>query len=314
MLLCAAYNVYFLFLVKEAPAGYLLYLDFLIVVFGLLAAAADFIGFRKRARLKKEFLELESVVYQEFAEWENVEIAAHDVRILQKKLEQQRTELRELQDYIAKWCHEVKIPLAASLLMVEHVGDAKQRQDLREQMERISCQLNAALLGCRAQSSILDLQIKRVSLAACVTAAIHNHQYFLIRQKFTLDVQVRDVGVYTDQTWLVYVLDQLISNAVKYAKEEPLLKIWSEKKDDTIRLYVEDHGEGIRSQDIRRVFERGYTGSNHHNGRYRSTGIGLYLVSVICEKLGHGVSVESEFGCYTRFTLVFQDQREFFCR
>ena len=69
---------------------------------------------------------------------------------------------------------------------------------------------------------------------------------------------------------------------------------------------MEDQGEGIMKSDIRRIFEKGYTGSNYHNGRYKSTGMGLYMVSKILDRLGHEIYVESEYGMYTRFCIVFQ--------
>jgi signal transduction histidine kinase len=107
----------------------------------------------------------------------------------------------------------------------------------------------------------------------------------------------------------VYILDQLIANAIKYGRKEgrsgdPVLKIWDQGEGETVRLYVEDQGEGIRDSDIRRIFEKGFTGSSCHNGRYRSTGMGLYMADKIAGKLGHRLLVESRYGEYTRFSLV----------
>ena len=114
---------------------------------------------------------------------------------------------------------------------------------------------------------------------------------------------MEDVKVYTDKSWLVYVLDQLISNAIKYAAGRPVLKIWSTSKEREVLLCVEDHGEGIRQEDISRVFEKGFIGGSHHNGKYKSTGMGLYIAAKIIERLGHQISVESEPFKYTRFTV-----------
>jgi len=77
-------------------------------------------------------------------------------------------------------------------------------------------------------------------------------------------------------------------------------------------LYIEDHGEGIQRQDIERIFDKGFTEANHHNGQYKSTGIGLYMVDMIVKKLGHEILVESEYGKYTRFQIKFYDNREYF--
>lgn len=78
------------------------------------------------------------------------------------------------------------------------------------------------------------------------------------------------------------------------------------------RLYIEDNGEGIKDSDLKNVFEKGFTGSNHHNGKYKSTGMGLYLAHLIMKKLGHTITVESEFGCFTRVILGFRDNRDYF--
>ena len=120
--------------------------------------------------------------------------------------------------------------------------------------------------------------------------------------------------VYSDREWLVYVLDQLLANSVKYAgdAENPVLKIRSEQRSNCILLTVEDNGEGIPDSDLRRIFEKGFTGSNRHNGQHKSTGMGLYMVSLIMEKLSHEILAESEYGSFTRFTIIFRDNRDFF--
>lgn len=240
--------------------------------------------------------------------WEqDQEIVLQDTESLKRRLAEQAQENRELQDYVAKWCHEIKIPLAAALLMNEEISDAQQRRELRGQLERVSKQVNSMLLGCRLQGEWLDLQIKAVSLRECVNTAIKNNSFFLIQNKFTLDIRTGDEKVHTDPSWLVYILDQIFSNAIKYALEEPCLIIRSESSQDTVTLYIEDHGEGIRGEDIRRVFEKGFTGSSHHNGKYKSTGMGLYMVSKIIEKLEHEIHIESEPGKYTRVSILFHE-------
>ena len=167
------------------------------------------------------------------------------------------------------------------------------------------------LQGCRLQSPLFDVKIRQVSLKECVRASIRNNQFFLIRNKFQMNMTVGDeVTVYTDETWLTYILDQILSNAVKYAKaaeeaqEERCIRIWCERFPDTIALLIEDNGEGIAECDIRRIFEKGYTGSNYHNGKYKSTGMGLYLAMQIAKKLEHELSVESVCGAYTRFRIA----------
>ena len=178
-----------------------------------------------------------------------------------------------LRDYITKWCHEVKLPLAALLLMNEKIEDSVQKKAMKEQLERIRQLLNGALIGSRVQSTMYDLQIGKTSLSQCVRASVKNNQFFLIQNRFEMEVSVPELTVYTDKEWLIYVLDQIIGNAIKYTSECPRLSIWGESEEDVTRLYIEDNGEGIKDCDLKNVFEKGFTGSNHHNGKYKSTGM-----------------------------------------
>lgn len=296
VLLCAAYNCYFVLLLPMVRLPYLSYLNFLV---GTLLVFYGVLGYLHYARDRGP--------------------AEREERMgaLEDQAKEQYALNRDLQDYITKWCHEVKIPLSASLLMSEKIGDAALRRDLREQLERMNSLLKNALLGCKVQGSMFDLQIHRVELAECVRASVHNNQFFLIQEHFELELGVGEGKVYTDKSWLVYVLDQLISNAIKYAGRRRKLKIWSgtEEWDQgkrRVRLYVEDEGVGIEEGDLRRIFEKGFTGRNTHNGQYKSTGMGLYMAKVILDRLGHGIGVESACGRYTRFTITFADNSEYF--
>ena len=303
-----AYNGYFIFLMHERAIHFLLYLDFLVILFLAVVAGVDFVIYVKWECEKEQFLRYEDIIYNQLPPFENREITQHDICVLEEKQRRQFEENCELQDNIARWCHEWKLPLAACLMINEKIKDAEIRRDLREPLERMNRQVNMMLQECRLQSPLMDLQIERISLEACVKASIKNNRFFLIQKKFTIDIQVENILVYSDFAWLVYILDQLLGNAAKYAsKEQPQLKIWAGKESkeaEQVCLFIEDNGEGIKDSDIRRVFEKGFTGQNYHNGKYKSTGMGLYLVQKVADKLEHKISVESVFGKYTRFCIV----------
>lgn len=306
-ILFLSFNLYYLLLMRDRHVVYLLYLDFLLLLLILIFFGIDSYGHRRREREKAELLQRDDIICRVLNVFENRDIAEHDVQMLEEQLRKNFDENCELQDYVAKSCHELKIPLAASLLMNEKIKDAALRRELREQLERMNQQLNTLLLGCKMQSALFDLQIKQVSLQECVKTSIRNNQFFLIQKGIRLDTRVEKENVYTDPAWLVYVLDQLLGNAIKYTKDSPAIRIWAEKTEQGVTLYVEDNGEGIRGCDIRRIFEKGFTGSNQHNGRYKSTGMGLYMTKKIIDRLGHGISVESEYGVYTRFAVAFRE-------
>lgn len=301
------FNFYYGMLVTSVERKYMSYFNVLLSAVCAAAFLADFVYISGREKKKRQRLLGKDIIYQDFSDFENYEIAEHDAEILKSYLALRVQENYDLQDYVAKWCHEVKIPLAASLLLDEKITDAVLRRDLRGQLEKISRQVNAMMLGCRLQGDWVDIQIAGGDLQKCVAEALKNNRFFLIQKRFEIDLEVPEQKVYTDSSWLIYILDQIISNAVKYAKEQPLLKIWTVKQKDSIRLYIEDNGEGVKEQDVRRVFEKGYTGSNGHNGKYKSTGMGLYMAKKIAQKLGHEILLESEYGKYTRVCIVFSE-------
>lgn len=305
LFLLAAWNFYLFFLVDGIEKEHLYYLDFLSALCFLGVFLTDLFRFSRKERQKRELLQDSHPVYQEIENLEDAEIAAHDVLVLQNQLETAFEENRELQDYVARWCHELKLPLSAAFLINESMSDPACKQGMREPLERMNRQVNSLLLGCRLQGELFDLQAKPVSLKECVATAIKNNQFFLIQKKFEIVSRVGEDIVYTDGAWIVYALDQLISNAVKYAKEAPRLSLWSEKHPKTVQLFIKDYGEGILPSDLKYIFEKGYTGRNYHNGKYKSTGMGLYMAQKILKKLGHEISVESSYGEYTQFTITF---------
>ncbi len=321
--LVASFHAYAVFLMREPKIQKILYLDILLGAAILIVAGIDAARYYKMQALTKDMLQCGHVVCRELYEelsrcqaydgaalWqeEGMDVAEHDVRILEEQLKTQFDLNCDLQDYIAAWCHEVKLPLSASMLMNEKISDSTLRMAQKEQLETIRQQLHVALLGCKVQSSLFDLHVCAADLLECVKTAIHNNQYFLIRHRFEIVLEVEPVKVYTDPSWFVYVLDQLIQNAMKYSTQHPVLLIKSitGEKAQELKLLVEDHGEGIKESDRRRIFERGYTGSSHHNGKYKSTGMGLYMAAQILDRLGHTIAVESEYGAYTRFFIGLQ--------
>lgn len=310
IMIMLSFNLYFVFLMPKAPINYLLYLDMLLLVLQAIAEGIDFFAFWEKERQKAAFLQEETLVYETLNRPEDNAVFAHDMQIMEQRIQEKFSENCALQDYVAKWCHEFKIPLAAALLITDKIKDAGTRTDLREQLERMNWQMSMMMQGCRLQSPLFDLQVRQISLAACIKVSIKNNQFFLIQKKFQIELPDTDVTVYTDEVWLTYILDQMVNNAVKYAKPDTShsIRFWTQaakeqNQNNGVRLFIEDNGEGIQACDLRRIFEKGYTGSNYHNGRYKSTGMGLYMADQIAKRLTHKLSVESRYGEYTRFCI-----------
>lgn len=313
----SAFNLYFVFIMKTGQITYLLYLDMLLLVLSAGVEGTAFFRFLKSELYKQRLFQEKFLLYEMGGISKDEEIFEHDLQLLETRVQEKFVENCELQDFVAKWCHEFKIPMSAALLMAGKIRDTAMRTELKTQLERMNWQLNMMLQGCRLQGPLFDMQIKQFPLRKCISASIKNNQFFLIQNKFQLDVRADDIIVYTDEGWLTYMLDQILSNAVKYAKPDNDITLrriafWTECDSNpyetdivSIKLFIEDNGEGIKECDIRRIFEKGYTGSNYHNGRYKSTGMGLYMAENIAKRLGHQLTVESSYGEYTRFCITF---------
>ncbi len=306
------YNLYFIFLIQNGKISDLIYIDILVLIILCLIYIIDFLKLKKRHEKIQNLISANHLIYQGIEDIKDLDVLEHEIGVLENKINDLYNSNCDMQDYIAKWSHEIKIPISTSLLMVERISDIELRHSMKMELEKINQHLRSILVGCKIQSSIYDFKIKCVSLSECVKTSIKNNQFFLIKQRFQLDIKYEDIEVYSDKEWIVYVLDQIINNAVKYSSNKPVLKITMIKEGNSCILTIEDNGEGIKEYDIKRIFERGYTGDNHHNGQYKSTGMGLYFVDKIIKKLGHEIYVESQYGKYTRFTIVFKDNKDYF--
>lgn len=150
-----------------------------------------------------------------------------------------------------------------------------------------------------------DYVIRRCSLDHIVSQVIKNHAKILISRQFSIQRENLDQIVYTDVKWIDFILGQIVTNAVKYrAAEKPQLRFAAEARDSQVVLTIEDNGGGISARDLPRIFDKGFTGDN---GRQvaRSTGMGLYLVKQLCEKMNIGIQAESQPGMGTMIKLSF---------
>ena len=304
VLIFVSFNLYFIFLLPEVDNQYLLYLDLLLSVCLGIFSFVDGMKFYRRENLK-----LDDFIYTELDDLEHKDIMEHDFQVFQVKLNEQVAINQDLQDFFAKWCHEVKIPLSAAMLMNEKIENSLLKLQLKEQLDLY---LNLALVSCKVQGAFDDLQIQKLKLKEWVNASIRNNRFFLMNENVNLKIDLHNEYVYSDKTWLVYIIDQLLGNAIKYARENAKIHIYSEQNERSVQLYIKDEGEGIKDYDLPRIFDRGYVGSNHHNGKYKSTGMGLYMVNLMIKKLGHQISVDSQYQQYTCFCITFQNIEKHF--
>lgn len=193
---------------------------------------------------------------------------------------------REKEEYYAAWVHQIKAPIAVMQLLLQ-ANDTKENRELLSELFRIEQYAEMALCYIRLDDDASDLVLKEYPLDDIIRAAIRKYAAQFVHRRIRLEYHGTDSVVLTDEKWLSFILEQLLSNAVKYTKEG-CVTITAE---GTI-LTITDTGIGIAPEDTARIFEKGFTG---YNGRAdkKSTGIGLYLVKKAADRLGHRVMVES---------------------
>lgn len=211
-------------------------------------------------------------------------------------------ERKEYKEYIEQWIHEVKTPITAMKLICEN-NRCSFTRELMAELENINRFTEQALYYARSEHTEKDYSVREISLSDVVHGAIADNKYLLRQNNVAVTIEDVEYSIYSDDKWLRFILDQLISNAVKYRTDQPVLYFSAVKENNRIILSVEDNGIGIPQSDLPCIFEKGFTGQN---GRtiYSSTGIGLYLCKRLCDKLGIGISASSE-GKGTTISLSF---------
>lgn len=212
----------------------------------------------------------------------------------------------DYKEYIELWIHEIKIPIATSKLIIEN-NKSNVTRSIDEELNKIDNYTEQALYYARSNDANKDYIITKTSLKEIVNMAILKNKTNLLNNKVTVDLNNNiNKEVYTDSKWAVFILNQIIQNSIKYAKEEDKrIEIFSEEKKEKVILYIKDNGIGIKKGEITRVFDKGFTGENGRLIGKKSTGIGLYLCKKLCNKLGLGIELNSEQNVGTEVRIVF---------
>ena len=197
-------------------------------------------------------------------------------------------------DYYTMWVHQIKTPISAMKLLIQ-TSESEISSDLSSELFKIEQYVEMVLSYIRLGSNENDFVIKEYDLDNIVRQAIRKYAPLFIRKKINLDFQPTNYKVLTDEKWLVFVIEQLLSNAIKYTNKGKISIYPLEDK----KLVIEDTGIGISQEDIPRIFDKGFTGYNGRTDK-KATGLGLYLCKNILDKLSHKISIESEVGVKTK--------------
>ncbi len=212
----------------------------------------------------------------------------------------------DYKEYIELWIHEVKIPIAASKMIIEN-NKNEVTKSIDEELDKVENYTEQALFYARSNAVEKDYIINKTNLKEIVNGAILKNKTTLLNEKVSIELSnLKDEEVYTDSKWAVFIINQIIQNAIKYSKKEnKKIEISSQEKNDKVILYIKDNGIGIKKGEITRVFERGFTGENGRIIGQKSTGIGLYLCKKLCDRLGLGIELNSEKDKGTEVRIIF---------
>lgn len=250
---------------------------------------------------------------------EHMDIIEYDYQELAKELYQAKQELisknriakKELLDYYGMWVHQIKTPIAALDILLQNTERMLYQLDEKEMMQKaisvsdmkmelfkIEQYVEMALNYLRVEDISSDLVFKKHELDDMVRQVIRKYAKIFISKKIKIDFKPTKACIVTDEKWFIFVLEQIISNALKYIKKGQIFIYMKEKS-----LVIKDTGIGIPAEDLPRIFEKGFTGYNGRENK-KSTGIGLYLCKNIMDKLQWNITVDSEVGSGTKIYLT----------
>jgi signal transduction histidine kinase len=305
------YGVTFYF--YRLPIEAVLYAAELCLVLALLLLIPDYLHYRRKHILLQEMKKNITVNPASFSETrdlieEDYQELLHILYEEKSGLETQAAENKlEMVDYYTMWAHQIKTPISAMRLLLQSVGEnnlTELQPDLTGELFRIEQYTEMALTFLRMESMSSDLLLKRYSLDGIIKQAVHKFASYFVYRKISLNYSELNTDILTDEKWISFVLEQILSNALKYTGEGGSISIYMDLTAPKT-LVIEDTGIGIEKEDLPRVFEKGFTG---YNGRMdkRSTGIGLYLCKRILKKLSHTIQIESEVGKGTKVKIGFE--------
>lgn len=220
-----------------------------------------------------------------------------------------RIKERSYKEYIEQWVHEIKLPIATINLITDN-AQGEIDESILEEIDNIEYYVEQVLFYAKSEYVEKDYIIKRINIADEVKAALKKHKRLFISSNVNLSINLQEAYVLSDSKWLAFILAQLLTNAVKYSEHQnKKIALKVSKQDNPLVLSITNNGDTIPLEDIKYVFNKGFIGKNGRKNQ-RSTGMGLYLVKNLCQKLGHDITVNSKNGI-TEFKIVFSEFKQF---
>ena len=256
--------------------------------------------------LDKAYLVLETLNRPEFYEGELLCQALYEIdKSMNENVRIEKEQLLDNKEYIEMWIHEVKRPLASLVLTLNNQKNILDRKT-KNILKRLEDYVDQVLYYVRSENAEKDYFIKEVDLSKVIKNVGIKNMDDLLDNKVEFIVDKTNYKVFTDSKWLEFILNQIVNNSIKYKRniDNSYIKIYVKDNLDTTVLIIEDNGIGIKSSDIRQVFDKTFTGTNGRE-KTTSTGMGLYIAKNLCKKLGHKIEIESKENEYTRVFITF---------
>ena len=280
-----------IFYLRGVEPAIVIYVFVLWIAVGTVFVILDFISKRKRIKVLKNIAMTpffkDNMLPKEgnSVEKEYQTLVNNTIAEAREKFSESDSRITEANEFYTMWVHQIKTPISAMKVLID---SGAERDMLSAELFKIEKYADMALSFIRVGSETSDYVIKQCNLEKVVKDTVKTYAPLFIQKNLSVSMKNLDVYVLTDEKWLGFALEQVISNAVKYSRNGSV-EIYSENG----ILTVEDHGTGIAREDMPRIFERGFTGANGRSGRW-STGIGLYLCKRVLTELGHYIWIESK--------------------
>lgn len=285
----------FSFWVYRLPVRAVIYPCALCLLFGAVFAAYDIAKAYRRHKFFEELHRRNTELISALPEPEGIVDSDYQqlISVLKEKIAeitaQTDSRIRDTVDYYTVWAHQIKTPIAAMRLTLQK-EDVPEARRLASELSRIEQYVEMVLVFVRLGSDYSDYVFTQQDIDEIIKSSVKKFASEFIDRRIRLEYDSVDIQAVTDEKWFAFVIEQLLSNALKYTREGSI-KIYSEGK----VLCIKDTGIGIAPEDLPRVFDKGYTGCNGRTDR-RASGLGLYLCRRICQNLGIDISISSTVG------------------
>lgn len=256
--------------------------------------------------LDKKYLITEMIDKPDFYEGEIFYDALYEIdKSMAEKIKEYSLSIQDFKEYIEMWIHEVKLPLASLNLIVHNHKELSDKK-ITEQLKRLDDNIEQVLYYVRSENAEKDYMINETELNKVISNVAMKNKDILLENNIDFEVEVGNKKVLTDSKWLEFIVNQIVSNSIKYIRNnvEHLIKITAEENNKIIILKIYDNGIGIGKSDIPKVFDKTFTGNNGRKIE-TSTGMGLYISKQLCKKLGHKITIDSKENEYTEVSILF---------